>query len=141
MVFQFSFRHMDSSDSLKNYAEKKVREKIEKFVSKPIEAHVTFAVDKHAHMAHCAVVGGDGFNLQVEHTCGDMYGSVDMIVDKLEVQLKKQKERIKGHKGDKTAQRHFAEEAAEIQMVDEFDAPIDGKEVVQFEIARKKVQH
>jgi putative sigma-54 modulation protein len=98
MQFQFSFKHMETSDALTSYAETKIRDKIMKFVTKPIDAHVTFSVDRHNHMAHLSVHGGDGFNLQVEHTCEDMYGSVDRVVDKLEVQLKKHKEKLKNHK-------------------------------------------
>ena len=139
MVFQFAFRHMDSSEALQAYAEKKVSEKINKFVTKPIEAHMTFSVDKNVHNAHCSVVGGDGFNLQVEHSCGDMYGSVDMIVDKLEAQLKKHKEKLKGHKADKDEMRRFAEAAATAQEQDGFEpSSLDARDVVAFENAKKR---
>ena len=99
MQFRFSFKQMDPSEALRAYAEDKIRDKISKYATKPIEAHVTFKVAKHEHIAHCSVSGGDGFNVQVEHVCEDMYGSVDRLIDKLEVQLKRHKERLKGHKG------------------------------------------
>lgn len=139
MVFQFAFRHMDTSEALQTYAEKKVREKVQKFVTKPIEANITFSVEKNAHQVHCAIVGGDGFNPQVEHSCGDMYGSIDMMVDKLEAQLKKHKERIKGHKSDKDEMRRFAEDAADAQSNDEFaTATVDGAEVLAYERAKRR---
>lgn len=130
---------MDTSEALQTYAEKKVLEKIQKFVTKPIEAHITFSVDKNSHQAHCTVVGGDGFNVQVDHACGDMYGSVDMIVDKLEIQLKKHKEKLKGHKATKDEVRKIAEEAADAQMGGAFEPEsLDAKEVLAFERAKNR---
>lgn len=101
MQVRFSFRQVPSSEKLKSYAEQKIRRTIEKFVTKPIEAHITFSADRHLQNAHCSVSGGDGFNTQVEVSCGDIYGSVDSMVDKLQAQLKRQKEKIKDHKSKK----------------------------------------
>ena len=95
MQCRFSFKHMKTSEALINYAEAKITQKIEKFSTKPIEAHVTFSVEGHEHIAHCGVTGGDGFNFQVDSSCADMYGSVDLLLGKLEVQLKRQKEKLK----------------------------------------------
>jgi len=136
MQFRFSFKHMETSDALKHYAEEKVLDKINKFVTKPIEAHVIFAVDRHNHNAQVAITGGDGFNFQVEHTCQDMYGSIDRMVDKLDVKLKKQKERIKEHKGQKAVR-----ELAELEIMRhsvEDDESIDAADVVKFESARRR---
>ena len=88
MQFQFSFKHMESSPALQTYAQEKINEKIQKFASKPTHAHVIFSVDRHQHRAHLSLKGGDGFTFEVEHTCGDMYGSIDMLVDKFGAQLK-----------------------------------------------------
>ena len=101
MQVRFSFKQVPSSDRLKSYAEQKVRKMIEKFVTKPIEAHITFSTDRHLQNAHCAVSGGDGFNIQAEASCEDVFGSVDNLMDKLSVQLKRQKEKIKDHKSGK----------------------------------------
>ena len=101
MQVRFSFKQVPSSDRLKTYAEQKVRKIIAKFVTKPNEVHITFSTDRHLQNAHCAVSGGDGFNIQAEASCEDIYGSVDNLMDKLRVQLKRQKEKIKDHKTGK----------------------------------------
>jgi len=98
---RFSFKQIPSSERLKTYTEQKVRKMIEKFVTKPIEAHITFSTDRHLQNAHCAISGGDGFNIQAEASCEDVYGSVDNLMDKLRVQLKRHKEKIKDHKTGK----------------------------------------
>lgn len=99
MQFSYTFKHMEASEALQSYTEQKLGEKISKFVTKPIEARIIFSVDRHkTHKAHCHLVGGDGFNLEVEHECDDMYGSVDRLTDKLESQLRRHKEKLKEHR-------------------------------------------
>ncbi len=102
MQFRFSFKHMETSQALQDYAKGKIQVEVGKFVSKPIEAHVTFTVDKHEQHVLCTLTGGDGFKLNVEHSCADMYGSVDHMIDKLVTQLQKKKEKLKDHKHMKT---------------------------------------
>jgi putative sigma-54 modulation protein len=125
---------MDSSEALKNYAEVKLRQEIQKFATKPVDCHLTFAVDRHNHTTHLSFNGGDGFMFQVDHTYTDMYGSVDHVVDKLETQLRKQKEKIKHHKGQKS-KRDL------VSVVERsFDnAEIDAADILKFEAAKKKV--
>lgn len=89
---------MESSPALQNYAQGKIEVEIEKFVTKPIEAHLTFSVEKHQQHVLCVLTGGDGFMVNVEHRCEDMYASVDFMINKLVTQLQKKKEKLKDHK-------------------------------------------
>lgn len=138
MQFQFSFKHMSSSPSLESYAEAKISEKIAKFVTKPIEAHIFFSVTKHEHHVHLHFKGGDGFTTDVESKSGDMYASVDLMADKLEAQLKKHKEKLKNHKSTK----------ASIRLVDGYEAKagyedevVDAGDIIKYETARKRATH
>jgi putative sigma-54 modulation protein len=125
---------METSDALKSYAEVKLRQEIQKFATKPVECHLTFSVDRHNHSAHLSFNGGDGFSFQVEHTCTDMYGSVDHMVDKLETQLRKQKEKLKSHKGSKAKRDivYLADRGIE-------HAEVDAGDILKYEAARRKV--
>jgi putative sigma-54 modulation protein len=135
MQFQFSFKHMEVSEPLKKHATEKLSTEIQKFVSKPVDCHLTFSVDKHNHTAHCSFNGGDGFTFQVEHTCSDMYGSIDHMVDKLEVQLRRQKEKIKDHKRPRFGKRGSFESRDR-----DFDnAEIDAEDILKYEQARRKI--
>jgi ribosomal subunit interface protein len=135
MQFRFSFKHMETSQALQNYAKEKIRVEVEKFVTKPIEAHVTFSVDRHQHQVICSLAGGDGFTVNVEHACPDMYGSVDHMIDKMVTQLKRKKEKLKDHKAQYKAPIPFRSVAAE----DEFEAaPIDAGDIVKFEKVAKQ---
>ncbi len=140
MQFSFSFIHMPTSEALQDYAESKITEKILKFATKPVTAKVTFSVDRHDQLAHCAVVGGDGLSIQVEHSCGDMYGSIDHMVDKLESQLKKQKEKLKNHK-KKVDKIQVAEGAAAAAAKLAEDSGVDAEEVLKYEKARQRAHH
>ncbi len=136
MQFQFSFKHMDVSPALQNYAEEKIRERIQKFVTKPVEAHVVFSVMKHTQTAHLKFRGGDGFDVEVEESSADMYASVDILADKLVVQLKKQKEKLKDHKQAKLNDV--------LQVLDGTEAEkanaVDAAEILKFEAARKRAR-
>ncbi|NRA63709.1 MAG: ribosome-associated translation inhibitor RaiA [Pseudobacteriovorax sp.] len=132
MQFQFSFKHMETSQAIQDYAREKLSAKIEKFVTKAIEVQVTFSVDRHIQQAVCTLIGGDGFSLTVEHSCGDMYGSIDLMADKLGTQLKKKKDRLKGHKNRSSVRDLPMAEASDDDLV------IDADDVIKFEQAKRR---
>ena len=49
MQTQFVFRHMDSSDALRNYAEERLS-KIKRYFADPLKVNCTFAVEKIHHI-------------------------------------------------------------------------------------------
>lgn len=136
MNFKFAFKHMEVSEAIQTYTEQKLGDKIGKFVTKPIEARVTFSVDKHkTATAHCHLVGGDGFNLEVEHACEDMYGSVDRITDKLEAQMRKHKEKLKDHRvrtGKGFGESDESEAEAEVEVIDQKEM-VDAGDIVKMQ--------
>ncbi len=132
MQFQFSFKHMATSDALQTYAQDKFQEKIQKFVTKPMAAHVTFSVNRHQHTAHLSFRAGDGFSIEVEHTSPDMYASVDQMVDKLSSQLKKQKEKLKDHKQPKLSK------TIELIEQEEEEEAVDAGDIIKLENAKRR---
>ena len=134
MQFKFSFKHMDASPALREYTEEKIQSQINKFVTKPIEAHVTFSLDRHLQVAHCSLKGGDGFSLQVEHSCEDMYGSVDRMLSKLFVKLKRKKDKLKGHKGSRN---HKSLRHRNPDGIDYNNAEIDAADIIRWEEKRR----
>lgn len=143
MQFRFAFKHMDTSPALTRYAEEKITERVNKFVTKPIEVHVIFTVDNLNHTARCTLSGGDGFNLEVEHACGDMYGSIDHMMDKLTSQLKRHKEKLKGHKSkrqlrllDPMDKKYAFSSQPEFDIESE---PVDAEDIIKFERARRRI--
>ena len=136
MQFRFSFKHMESSDALEQLAQQKIEGKIRRFVTKPIEAHVVFEVQGPNHSVHCSLTGGDGFNVNVEASSHDMYSTVDLMADKLVTQLKKQKEKIKSHKGNANV-RDISERISRGRKFKDGDY-VDAEDILKYEEAMRR---
>lgn len=144
MIFRFTFKHMSTSNALRVYAEEKISAQIAKFVSKPIDAHLTFSIEHLDHRVHLSLVAGDGFSLQVEGNHEDMYGAIDLMIDKLEVQLKRHKEKLKGHKYPSikavpalATEDASAAEASDLGAVRMDEDAVDAAELLAYENARR----
>ncbi|MBW1980409.1 MAG: ribosome-associated translation inhibitor RaiA [Deltaproteobacteria bacterium] len=98
MQVSVTFRKIDASETLRNYAEEKLY-RIKKYVEDPIEAHVVLSVEKFRHVAE-VTINANGIRIKGAQQTEDMYSAIDMAVDKLESQIKKYRERLKQHKGD-----------------------------------------
>ncbi len=92
MQVTVTFRHMDPTDALKDFAEEKLA-RIQKLHDGPLDANVVLSTEKFHHVAEItASVRGGTFN-GTERT-EDMYVSIDRAVEKLERQIVKFKEKL-----------------------------------------------
>ncbi len=96
MLVTTTFRHMEQSDALKSYAEEKL-DRVAKYIDEPTTAQVFFTVEKIRHIVEI-VVSAKGINTKASEATNDMYAAVDAVIDKIERQLKRYKEKIKAHK-------------------------------------------
>jgi putative sigma-54 modulation protein len=99
MQLSTTFRHMEASPAVKDYAEERL-EKIKKYFSRdPIAAHGTFSVERnHNHTAEFSLTLPNGIVIQARETTEDMYSSIDLSVARIERQVRKWKEKIRTHK-------------------------------------------
>lgn len=95
MSLQFSFRHMDSSEAIKELVTKKM-EKLNNLVDYALEFHVTLSADKLQHTAEITC-RAEHQSFTAKATTEDLYASIDDTIHKLETQLKKEREKRKGH--------------------------------------------
>lgn len=95
MNIALTFKNFEPSDHLRRYAERRFS-KLGRFVHKAenVEMTAVLTVDKFRHKADVQLIG-DGVSISAMESSSDMYATVDMVLDKLEVQLKKHAERIK----------------------------------------------
>lgn len=100
MQTQFVFRHMESSDALRQYAEERL-EKIKRYFSDPLKVSCTFSVEKIIHIAAFDVTLRNGLALHAEEKTENMYSSIDMALAKMERQVRRYKDRITHHKPSK----------------------------------------
>jgi putative sigma-54 modulation protein len=113
MDISVTFRHMQPTESLKNYAEEKVS-KIKRYLDVPLEAHVVLSVEKFRHIADVTLSVNGTWIKGIEET-EDMYSAIDQVMDKLEKQVKKylskvRNRRTENRKGEETLGTEETEE-------------------------------
>src|ERR1700748_493092 len=99
MQLSVTFRHMDSTDALRDYASEKI-ERIKKYFPDPIKAHVVLICDRgYNHTADVMLTLHNGLVIKGIETTEDMYSSIDLVMAKIERQVRRYKEKIRSHKG------------------------------------------
>ncbi len=88
--------HVEVTDSLKNYVEEKIS-KLKRHFDNVTDIHVILTVEKLAQKAE-ATVQVSGAKLFADDTQEDMYAAIDSMVDKLDRQIIKHKEKMNNHR-------------------------------------------
>ena len=91
MQTSVTFKNIDSSENLRSYVADKL-DRFDKYLYNPAEANVVLSVEKFRHIAEVNI-NGDRLNIQGKEETEDMYSAIDMVLDKLEKQIKKSKEK------------------------------------------------
>jgi putative sigma-54 modulation protein len=116
MRIAFTFRNVDSSEGIKNYASEKIS-KLQKYLRSPLNAEVTVSLERHLHKVDINVAA-DGHRYAGHEESEDMYASIDLVMDKIDRQVRETKAAItKGRRhrdsvGDVAAAQLRAEEEA-----------------------------
>jgi len=85
-------KNIDLTDALRDYVEKKLG-KFDKYFQQPLVAQVTLSVERDRHIVEITIPVND-IVLRGEEATGDMYSSIDLVVEKIERQVHKYKTRI-----------------------------------------------
>ncbi|MBI4691683.1 MAG: ribosome-associated translation inhibitor RaiA [Nitrospirae bacterium] len=135
-------RHLSVTPALKNYAEEKIK-KFERYFSNITEAVVTLSIEKYRHKAE-VLLKANGTMIQAEGITGEIYSSIDEVVEKLEKQVKKYKEKLVSHrKGDgrntETSTQEVPQDTGRIIKRKQFDMKPMGPDeaVMQMELLDK----
>lgn len=97
MQTSVTFKNLDSSDTLKSYVQEKL-DRFDRLLDNPAEANVVLSVEKFRHMAEINI-SGDRLTINGKEETIDMYSAIDMVLDKLEKQIKKSKQKIRERRG------------------------------------------
>ena len=95
MQLNLTGHHVDITDSLQNYVETKF-ERLERHFDHVTNVHVILTVEKQRQKAE-ATIHVSGADVFADSENADMYASIDALVDKLDRQIKKYKEKIQDH--------------------------------------------
>ena len=122
MQTSVTFKNLDSSDTLKSYVQDKL-DRFDRLLDNPAEANVVLSVEKFRHMAEINIIG-DRLTINGKEETIDMYSAIDMVLDKLEKQIKKSKDKIRErrsgaksrNKGMLTEESNVSDEELERQV-------------------------
>jgi putative sigma-54 modulation protein len=119
MKIDITGRQVDVTPALREFAEEKLA-KLGKLLLEPIDVHVVLSITKHRHIAEIQVKSRTVVLAGTEET-GDLYVSIGEVVDKLERQALKHKEKVRDHRkrpgprDPKVAQAIGGEDAGEAE--------------------------
>lgn len=129
MNFSIRGQNLEVTDAIRDYVEKKLR-RLERYFEAPLtsDVYVTLSVLK-GYQAVEVTIPLSGVLLRAEERNNDMYASIDLVVDKLERQIRKHKTK---------ANRQIRQEGGKRDLfrVDTSSAYVDEED--DFELVRNK---
>ena len=96
MKISVTFRNGEGENWQKVYAEEKIQ-KLNKYLDTPAEAHIIVSMEKFRNFAEINL-SSNGWNINAKEEAKDMHLALDSCIEKIEKQLKKQREKIREHK-------------------------------------------
>ncbi|MCL2154606.1 MAG: ribosome-associated translation inhibitor RaiA [Leptospirales bacterium] len=97
MKIKITGRHINVSEKLKEYAEKRIS-KIEKYFQQLIDIQLIFYVEKLDHVAEL-LINGDSVQFHAREKAADLFSAIDLLIDKMEKQIVRFKDKIQSKKG------------------------------------------
>lgn len=122
MQTSVTFKNIDSSENLRTYVSDKL-DRFDKYLYNPAEASVVLSVEKFRHIAEINIKG-DRLNINGKEETEDMYSAIDMVLDKLEKQIKKSKEKLSDKRSGSKFRGRDAISADPFQGEDDFERQV-----------------
>ncbi|MCR2806709.1 ribosome hibernation-promoting factor, HPF/YfiA family [Paenibacillus soyae] len=122
MIYNIRGQRFQVTEALRDYAEKKLS-RLEKYFDAPIasEITVTLSVTKGQHTVE-VTIPLVGVMLRAEEKSEDMYASIDLVVDKLERQIRKHKTKVnRKFRQGSGVRALFREEGSAVSVLEEED--------------------
>jgi len=126
MNISVTFRTGEGENWQKNYVEERIV-KLKKYLDVPSETHVILSTEKFRNVVEINL-SANGWNVHAKEEDKDMHLAIDSCVDKIEKQLKKQKEKIREHKPRSI--RHADRKAEELEEDDSTAKVVETRKVV-----------
>ena len=95
MQLSITGHHINITSALRDYVDNKL-ERLERHFENVTDIHCILSVEKLRHKAE-ATVQVSGATLFADEVQEDMYAAIDGLIDKLDRQVKKHKEKIQDH--------------------------------------------
>jgi putative sigma-54 modulation protein len=100
MDITISFRHIDADENLKKYVEEKLS-RLQKYVEIPLDLHVVLSLERKYRQRVDVTFTLNGVVINAHEVMSDMHAAVDKILDKLEMRLKRYRDKVKQYRETK----------------------------------------
>ena len=95
MQFSVTARNLEITPALRTYTEEKLN-RLTRYLENIVTIHVVLSVNKHRQTAEVTLRVRE-LTIRAEEESDDLYSSIDLVVEKLERQILRYKERIMAH--------------------------------------------
>ncbi len=126
MQINVTFRHTDHSDELKDYIHDRFS-RLKKYSDTPMNVNVVLTAEKFRKSAE-VVITGDGIRAAAKQEHDDLRAAIDLVLDKIERQLKKFRDKFKARRHASSAPKQSgsvepvsAEEAEQVITIKKID--------------------
>jgi len=100
MQVSVTFRQLEPSEALRSYVTERLK-KFKRYLDGPLEAHVVLGLEKFRHLAD-VTINSNGHMVKGREENVDMYAAIDLVMDKIDMQLRKHRERLREVKSDRS---------------------------------------
>ena len=97
MQFSVTFRRMEATEALKDYAKDRIQ-RIRKYFPDPIAAHIVMSTERYNHRVDVNLQLHNGLTIAGHESTENMYSSIDLVMAKIERQVRRYKEKLRDHK-------------------------------------------
>jgi putative sigma-54 modulation protein len=97
MQMSVTFRHMEPSEALKQYVVDKLQ-RVRRLFPDPIRAQIVLSLERYLHKADIIITLNNGLSIKGTELTEDMYAAIDLVMDKIERQVRRYKDKINSHR-------------------------------------------
>lgn len=96
MQITITGRNLEITPAIRDHVEKRLH-KLKKYLHSIVDVHVVFMLQRFQHICEITM-NASGVTLHGHENTTDLYASVDGVVDKMERQLQRYKEKLQNHR-------------------------------------------
>lgn len=97
MQINVTGRHMEITDAIRNYVHDKLQHALAEF-PRTESVHVILDIEKYRQIAEIVVQAPNHVRVEAREESADLYASIDAVVDKVNKQLRRTRDKIIDHK-------------------------------------------
>jgi putative sigma-54 modulation protein len=122
MKISVTFRNAEGEDWQREYVEERLK-RLEKYIDHPVDARVILSVEKFRNTAEINLMA-NGLNINGREEEKDMHLAIDNAIEKIERQLKKHRDKVRGFKPGPSKSGAFGGESQVEEGEDAHDAKV-----------------